>query len=59
LSDLRGDRSNCQGRPGNASVMRGFLYGLGAAAACSVGYAIITMATNMQFALIAIWWDTW
>lgn len=43
-----------QERPGNAAIMRGFLYGLGAAAACSVGYAAITVATNMQFALIAI-----
>jgi len=34
--------------------MRGFLYGLGAAAACSVGYAIVTMATGMELALIAI-----
>jgi hypothetical protein len=34
--------------------MRGFLYGLGAAAACSVGYAVITLATHMQLALISI-----
>src|SRR5262249_37690109 len=43
-----------QNRPGNVGVMRGFLYGLGTALACSVGYALLTKATNMQFALAAI-----
>src|SRR5579863_561356 len=43
-----------QGRPANTAVMRGMLYGLGAAAACSAGYAVITMTTGIQLALIAI-----
>jgi hypothetical protein len=43
-----------QGRPGNTGVLRGFLFGLGAAVACAIGYAVISIATNLQFALIAI-----
>lgn len=40
--------------PKSGSVMRGLVYGAGAAAACSAGYAIITLATGMEFAITAI-----
>ena len=45
---------SAQQRPGTSGVMRGFLYGLGAAVACSIGYAVVTMTTKMEFALLAI-----
>jgi hypothetical protein len=41
-------------RPGNSMVLRGLLYGAGAALACSICYAIITMATGMELAIAAI-----
>ncbi|HEV2202309.1 MAG TPA: hypothetical protein VGR73_21025 [Bryobacteraceae bacterium] len=41
-------------RPDNKSVLRGLLYGLGAAALCSAGYAVFTMVTNMEAAIVAI-----
>ena len=41
-------------RPANSTVMRGLLYGAGAALACSICYAIITMATGMELAIAAI-----
>ena len=42
------------GRPANSVVLRGFLYGAGAALGCSVCYAIITMVTGMELAIAAI-----
>jgi hypothetical protein len=41
-------------RPSNSTVLRGLLYGAGAAVACSICYAIITMATGMELAIAAI-----
>ncbi len=45
---------SAQQRPATNDVLRGLLYGSGAAVACSIGYAVITIMTDMQFALIAI-----
>lgn len=41
-------------RPANSVVLRGLLYGAGAALGCSVCYAIITMVTGMELAIAAI-----
>jgi hypothetical protein len=43
-----------QQRPNHTWVLRGLLYGSGMAILCSIGYAIFTMATNMEMALISI-----
>ena len=43
-----------QHRPKGQWVMRGTLYGAGAALACSICYAIITMVTGFELALISI-----
>src|SRR5258708_14700566 len=43
-----------QQRPNNTWVLRGLLYGAGMAVLCSIGYAIFTMVTNMEMALISI-----
>jgi len=43
-----------QQRPQNAWIVRGLLYGLGAAALCSAGYALFTYVTGFELALIAI-----
>lgn len=40
--------------PDHKCVLRGFLYGAGAALLCSVGYAVFTMVTNMEAAIVAI-----
>ncbi len=41
-------------KPPHSAVMRGLLYGAGAAIVCAVGYAILTATLNIQFALAAI-----
>jgi hypothetical protein len=41
-------------RPANSMVFRGLLYGAGAALACSICYAIITVVTGMELAIAAI-----
>ena len=43
-----------QQRPNNTWVLRGLLYGAGMAILCAIGYAIFTMATNMEMALISV-----
>ena len=43
-----------QRRPSHVAVLRGLVYGGGMAVLCSIGYAIFTMVTNMEVALIAI-----
>ena len=43
-----------QQRPPDALALRGVLFGLGAAAACSAAYAVITMVTGLELALISI-----
>ena len=43
-----------QGRPDRESVIRGLVFGLGAAALCSAGYAVITMVTGLELALVSI-----
>ena len=43
-----------EARPKSAGMLRGFVYGLGAALACGIAYAIFTAITKMQVALIAI-----
>src|SRR5712692_7060009 len=40
--------------PDNAHVVRGLLFGAGAAAVCSVGYAVITAVSGLELALVAI-----
>jgi hypothetical protein len=46
--------TNTQARPANRLVLRGVLYGMGAAFVCSIGYALISWVTNMEIGLIAI-----
>ena len=46
--------SAAQGRPSNQWIARGALYGAGAAAACSAGYATITLVTGLELALVSI-----
>jgi len=41
-------------KPTGSQVMKGLLYGAGMAAACSIGYAILTYVTGMEIALISI-----
>jgi hypothetical protein len=41
-------------RPTNSVVLRGLLYGAGAAVGCSVCYAIITTVTGLELAIAAI-----
>lgn len=41
-------------RPTNAVVLRGFLFGAGAAVGCSICYAIITAVTGLELAIAAI-----
>ncbi|MEO8097197.1 MAG: hypothetical protein ABI811_05805 [Acidobacteriota bacterium] len=43
-----------QARPSHATVMRGLLYGAGAAVICSVVYASIILITGMGLGLIAV-----
>jgi len=43
-----------QRRPSNTWVLRGLLYGAGMAVVCAVGYAIFTLVTHIEFALISI-----
>src|SRR5437763_714545 len=43
-----------QQEPANAHVLRGLAYGVGAALACSVGYAAITALSGLEIALVAI-----
>jgi hypothetical protein len=43
-----------QREPGNAHVLRGLAFGAGAAAACSVAYAVITALSGLEIALVAI-----
>lgn len=43
-----------QQRPANASVLRGLVWGAGAAAVSSGAYAVIVMATGLELALVAI-----
>lgn len=43
-----------QARPAHRLVVRGVLYGIGAAVVCSVGYALISWITGMEIGLIAI-----
>jgi hypothetical protein len=43
-----------QARPQGPALLRGFLYGLGAAVACAIVYAIVTLATGMSLALLSI-----
>lgn len=45
---------NDQRQPKNTWLMRGALYGFGAAVACSIGYALVSWFTNMEFALLSI-----
>jgi len=46
-------RKNQDG-PAHSDVVRGLLYGAGAAFVCFIGYAAIVMVTGMEFALVAI-----
>jgi hypothetical protein len=43
-----------QTRPTMGNVLRGLLWGLGAAVGCSIAYAILTNALNAEFALASI-----
>jgi hypothetical protein len=43
-----------QARPQGAAILRGFLYGLGAAGGCAIVYSIVTLATGMSLALLSI-----
>lgn len=43
-----------QGRPQGSDVLRGFFYGLAAAAVCAIGYGIIIWVTGAALALISI-----
>ena len=43
-----------QARPQGPALLRGFLYGLGAAVACAIVYAIVTLATGASLALLSI-----
>ena len=40
--------------PDKKCVLRGLMYGTGAALLCSAGYAVFTMVTNMEAAVVAI-----
>jgi hypothetical protein len=40
--------------PSNPALLRGLLFGAGAALACCVGYAIIIMATGIEIGIVAI-----
>jgi hypothetical protein len=41
-------------RPSNSNVLRGLLYGGGAALGCSICYAVITLVTGMELAIASI-----
>ena len=43
-----------QARPQGSAVLRGFLYGLGAAVACAIGYTTVTLLTGVALALLSI-----
>ncbi len=43
-----------QARPQGPALLRGFLYGMGAAVGCAIVYAIVTFATGMSLALLSI-----
>jgi hypothetical protein len=43
-----------QAHPQAQALLRGFLYGLGAAVGCAIVYAVITLATGMSLALLSI-----
>ena len=43
-----------QQEPDNSQVMRGLLFGAGAAVACSIAYAVITALSGLELALVAI-----